>query len=147
MTSRKLLQQTFGLTLVVLLLTGCGGAPAEPTATPTPAPPTATPTPTATTGQVRGILVYEDTQKPVVAKNLHLVIAEVTASAVTLNYTPGDPRTETDDSGTFVFENVPPGTYCLTAEYFPLDNDAGRSIIVEVTAGQVVDLGTISVKK
>ena len=83
MTSRKLLQQTLGLTLVVLLLTGCGGAPAEPTATPTPAPPTATPTPTATTGQVRGILVDEDTQQPVVVKNLHLPIAEETA------YVPG----------------------------------------------------------
>jgi len=27
MTSKKLLQQTFGLTLVVLLLVGCGGPP------------------------------------------------------------------------------------------------------------------------
>jgi hypothetical protein len=47
MTSRKLLQQTFGLTLIVLLLAGCGGAPTKPTATPTPIP-TATPYPTYT---------------------------------------------------------------------------------------------------
>lgn len=36
MTSKKLLQQTVGLTLVVLFLVGCGGAQAEPTATPVP---------------------------------------------------------------------------------------------------------------
>lgn len=38
----KSLQRTFGLTLVVLLLAGCGGATGEPIATPTPV---ATPTP------------------------------------------------------------------------------------------------------
>ena len=44
MSSRKLWQQMFGLTMAVSLLTGCGAAP-EPTATPTPVPPTSTPTP------------------------------------------------------------------------------------------------------
>lgn len=44
MSSRKLWQLMFGLALVVLLLVGCGGAKAEPTATPTSAPSTATPT-------------------------------------------------------------------------------------------------------
>jgi hypothetical protein len=51
MSRRRLYQRTFGLTLAVLFLAGCGGAPAEPTATPTPVPPTVTPTaapPTAT---------------------------------------------------------------------------------------------------
>ena len=48
MNSKRLLQQVFGLMLVMLLLAGCGGAPAESTSTPTPIPPTATPTPTAT---------------------------------------------------------------------------------------------------
>jgi hypothetical protein len=45
MKTKKLLQHMFGLTTVMLLLAGCGGAPSEPTATPTPVPPTATPTP------------------------------------------------------------------------------------------------------
>jgi hypothetical protein len=47
MTSRRLLQQMFGLTLIALLLTGCSGALAKPTATPT-AVPTPTPSPTPT---------------------------------------------------------------------------------------------------
>jgi hypothetical protein len=45
MKGRNLMQQTFVLMLVVLLLTGCGGALVGPTATATPVPPTATPTP------------------------------------------------------------------------------------------------------
>jgi len=45
---KRLLQRMLGLMLVVLLLAGCGGAPAEPTSTPTPIPPTSTPTPIPT---------------------------------------------------------------------------------------------------
>lgn len=47
MNSRNPLQQTFGLTLVVLLLAGCSRSPTEPPAmaTPTPGLPTATATP------------------------------------------------------------------------------------------------------
>ncbi|MBN1136151.1 MAG: hypothetical protein JXM73_06180 [Anaerolineae bacterium] len=45
MKGKNVSQQTFVLMLVVLLLAGCGGAPAQPAATPTPVPPTATPTP------------------------------------------------------------------------------------------------------
>jgi len=48
MSNRRLWQQVFVLTLIVVLLTGCGEALAEPTATPTPVPPTAEPTATAT---------------------------------------------------------------------------------------------------
>lgn len=50
MRNKTFLQQAFGLTIVVLLLAGCGGVPVQPTATPvstftlTPAP-TFTPTP------------------------------------------------------------------------------------------------------
>lgn len=45
MNGKRSLQQMFGLTLVVLLLAGCGAEPAEPTATPPLVPPTATPPP------------------------------------------------------------------------------------------------------
>lgn len=45
MSIRNLLKQSFGLVLVVLILAGCGGAQAEPTATSTTNPPTSTPMP------------------------------------------------------------------------------------------------------
>ena len=49
MNGRRLLQQTFGVTLVVLLLAGCGGLLAKPTPVPTATPyPTYTPVPTMT---------------------------------------------------------------------------------------------------
>ena len=48
MSNRRLWQPVFGLTLFVLLLTGCGETLAGPTGTPTPVPPTAEPTATPT---------------------------------------------------------------------------------------------------
>jgi len=48
MRSRRLWQQVFVLTLLVLLLTGCSEALAGPTGTPTPVPPTPEPTATPT---------------------------------------------------------------------------------------------------
>jgi len=53
MNSRRLLQQTLGLTLIALLLAGCSGVLGKPAATPTPVPtttpyPTYTPIPTMT---------------------------------------------------------------------------------------------------
>jgi hypothetical protein len=49
MMANKLLQHTIGLTLAVLLLTGCGGASTEPALEATPIPVTATPVPPKTT--------------------------------------------------------------------------------------------------
>jgi hypothetical protein len=55
LNSKRLLQQLFGLVLVALLLTSCGGVTPSPTAMPTPIPatsaPTAAPAPTPTVSQ------------------------------------------------------------------------------------------------
>lgn len=81
MSSRKFLKQLLGLTLTMYLVTGCGGAPAEPTAAPaeptaapaapsasrTSVPPTATPTPVLPTptpipakGVITGMILDKD---------------------------------------------------------------------------------------
>jgi protease I len=59
MHRRKVLQ-TIGLTLVVLLLAGCGGALAGPTATSTPVPPTATPTSVPTLNNKHVLLIIQE---------------------------------------------------------------------------------------
>jgi len=68
MSRRRLLQQAFGLTLIALLLTGCGGATTEPTAALTPVPPTAAPTPIPTTGSINGMVLGDD-RKPLFDAN------------------------------------------------------------------------------
>ncbi len=163
MNDRQLLQQAFGLTVVVLLLAGCGGAQAvptatlaSPTATPVPstatsAPPTATPappTPVPTTGQVMGVLV-EDAGQPAAGQTLRLPTVDESGGDLTFNFEDDSPMTETDSSGAFLFEEVPPGQYSLAAFLpFPtiLEADTGATIVFEVVAGEVVDLGTIPIK-
>lgn len=98
-----------------------------------------------------GVLVDEDTEQPVVGERLGLVIAEQTAGGVTLRFRGSDdPRAETDNSGLFRFEDVPPGKYTLVI-FFGLGppsvigDDKGATILFEVMAGQVIDLGTVLV--
>ena len=55
MVTDKLLQQMIGSVLAVLLLTGCGGAPTEPTLEATPIPPAAIPTPTTATATATAV--------------------------------------------------------------------------------------------
>lgn len=134
-------------------------APEQPTATPTPVPPTATPTPepptptftpAATTGQVKGTLVDEETQQPIVGKQVLLpAAAEESDGRVSLSVT-SDTRLDikTDDSGTFLAENVAPGKYGLMAGMMAtLTDKEGNYIVFEVKAGETVDLGTLPVKK
>lgn len=64
MSSRKSLQQMFGLTLVVLLQAGCGRAPAGPTMASTPSPPTVTPAEALATQPIEDTS-REETHQPV----------------------------------------------------------------------------------
>jgi hypothetical protein len=67
MSSGRVLQRMFGLTLVLLLLTGCGGAQVEPSTPPEPPTTTATPvppTPSATSTPTVALLPRADEQTP-----------------------------------------------------------------------------------
>ncbi len=88
MNGSKLLQQMFGLTLVVLLLVGCGGAPAGSTPT------------------VAGKI--ERDGQPVIDSEVTLVLVVETGDGESQS-------TQTNTKGEFVFEDVVPGTYYLVA--------------------------------
>ena len=128
--------------------------PVPPTVTPTPVPPTATPTPVPTTGKIVGALVDKSTQEPVASVKLRLVTykglnAEGKAEWY---FGPNDPWAESDASGDFSFSEVSPGEYSIWASFTPtvfpspLTGEEG-TIILEVIAGEVVDLGKILVEQ
>ena len=166
MSSRKLVEQTIGLTLVVLLLAGCERAQVEPTATwtpvspittPTPVPPTATPvllthTPAPTTGQVKGVLVGKATRNPVKAPLTLIPVEMKSDGSFTLPLNPGDLAIEgnSDDSGAFLFEDLQPGHYAMSTMIgglgAALKDQEGDLVIIQVEAGQIVDLGEIPVR-
>jgi hypothetical protein len=67
MSNGRILQQMFGLTLVLLLVTGCGGAQVEPTTlpeTPTATPTLVPPTPSATPTPTPALLPHGEEQTP-----------------------------------------------------------------------------------
>ena len=143
------------LVLAVVLLAGC--ATPEPTATPVPThtpQPTLTPTPTPTTGQVKGALVDKSTGQEVAAK-VNLVPVEVRDDgSIAYSTELLKERTMIVDapSGVFLFEGAKPGHYLITVNIgggLPRDlvDDQGAALLVQVEAGQVVDLGEVMVEK
>jgi hypothetical protein len=166
--SNKLLQQVFVLILSVLLLAGCGGAPAEPTATLTPIP---------TTGSITGIVLGDD-YKPLANINdqeilvvalfcpsndsaiecFHEINQEMdfdvlndsiceandTGSNCLLHFGQGAVPVEAD--GSYTITSVPPGQYGLVfLYYFPeLDGYSVRGYSIErdvesVQAGNITE--------
>lgn len=137
------------LVLSVVLSLGCAAlGPTGPAATSTPAP-------TPTTGQVKGVLVNESTGQGITAR-VNLVPVEVGDDG-TITFSPEllKERSMSLDvtDGVFLFEDVEPGHYLITANIggggMPLDfvDDQGTQVVIQVEAGQVVDLGEISVGK
>jgi len=134
------------LMLAMLFLGGCSAWLPQPT-------PTAMPTPTPTTGQIRGILQFEDKSllgaQVLVSFGTPPLSIEGELFSVT---TKGVPPS---DSGAFLLEGVPPGKYCLWIRYTGilspsssiLRDEKGMPIVFEVQAGQVTDLKTIPVKE
>ena len=122
--------------------------PVPPTATPTPAPPTAT-------GVVRGVVVDESTGQAMVDLQVSLGLIEydedgkpfrIHCSAVGGRLARS---AYTNITGAFTIE-APPGTYalkspgCSTFDRIARDG-TGAALIIEVDAGQTIDLGMINV--
>jgi hypothetical protein len=105
-----------------------------------------------TTGQVRGVLVADETGEAVDA-TVNLLAVKVNENGTT-DFVSGDYEKRSileqgTTSGEFVFDEVQPGSYVMTAEIAGQPqqiNDAkGNLIVVMVEAGQAIDLGQVHV--
>jgi hypothetical protein len=117
---------------------------AEPTAGPE-----AVPTSDPALGTVEGTLLIDD--QPPVEDTLYLapIVSSGEGIGVASLDAARDPRAFPDASGNFTFYNVPPGRYSLAivSPVGPVlirDPD-DTEITVEVEAGEITDLGTISI--
>jgi hypothetical protein len=153
--------------VLVVALVGCGqptpagppltdatNAPDETSARPRP---TLATTPAPGTGLVTGVALLEgEDNQP--ATGIDLFLAEVSEAvegqmSLAMLDPASSPKTAASDEGTFVFNNVSPGTYVLVAYVSPADSavvpnaENGKELIISVEPNQVVDLGPIYVPK
>jgi hypothetical protein len=133
--------------LLSLFVVNCGLVPSlvskpEPTVTPVP-----------TTSQVKGVLIASETKKPVEAY-VSLLAITLDPQGFFFDEVDYDHRSifknKTTSQGSFVFENVRPGPYVMMAEMEcspqQIGDEARTNILqIKVDAGQVVDLGTLTV--
>ena len=125
MHNKKLFWCTVGLMVIAILLTSCSGTP-----------------------QVKGVLVKKDGQAFSGQVVLWKATGETTDEGgveLEMAY-----KTQCDDSGAFLFEDVEPGSYALSylssmGKMDFLKTSDGGPHLVEVTEGQGADLGEIQV--
>jgi hypothetical protein len=139
----------FSILVIVLLSVSCSPTSGTATSSKTLTPLTVL-TPSSDSAIIGGVLLEKSTGKPPVEGTLYL--AEI---AIMTNGKPvaqidrkNDPYAFTAPNGEFVFQDVKPGKYGLvyyTPELnFLLDDPKGSgSLIIDVAAGQVIDVGTI----
>ncbi len=150
MRSRRRLQQAFGLTLIVLLLTGCGGTLAEPTATLTPIPPTATSTPVPPTATPTLVPPTNTPQPPKVSIMLSAHVPEWAAGKMELKVLVGAYRlttglTATAGSQIYVYEDVLTFPMGLMIDVGEGGVTLGGKFYPEGTRLFVYDAGTLTV--
>ncbi len=168
MKGPRWLEQAIGVVLIALLVCGCGAGQATPTpgsaaeiktATPSPILPTIPPRtapPTAdipTTGVVRGVLTDKGSAQPLSGVRVALGTAEYDANGQPAGYEVSAEAGEllrsayTGADGAFAIE-APAGVYVLvspggsTTDQIARDA-GGTALMIEVEAGQTVELGTI----
>jgi len=104
---------------------------------------------TPSTGSVKGIVINNKTGKPVEV-SLELWAVEVGEDGQTASILPNLEReaVESNKSGEFMFNDVEPGHYMIFVEtgmsLTALEvEERGNALVIEVKAGEVVDLGEI----
>lgn len=137
MSRKGVLPQLLGLALVMLLVAGCGGESAQPSA--------ATATPSVSVGKIKGALASSG-GSDVGGRKLGLwsTSCDVTGGWQKMEST--GLETTSDESGAFLFEDVAPGCYTImvtiSGQGIPLKAGEGVAL-VEVVEGQTKDMGSI----
>lgn len=99
----------------------------------------------SSTGNIKGTLVDEKTEKPI--SNLELQIVKSDKVVGDKIFISGRSiEAKSDKNGAFVFKNVPVGKYILLHNMEQLKY-GGVSAIIDVEKGEDTDLGKISVQK
>lgn len=156
------ISRLFFLGILVFALTACQsettekGPPtgSEPTTNPTNVP-QSTPTTEQGTATLEGILYQKTTegQKPYAGMKVFLgVLLKDTSGekeVVARINQPTAPQGITDENGHFMIFNIPPGRYILAVLVPPqsilglLHPDTGEDFIIELAAGQALNLGNL----
>jgi hypothetical protein len=105
----------------------------------------------STTGAFVGVLRInsETRQEPVrnvIVALARVIVDENGAERATGYDAANAPQTKTDDEGRMVIHNVPPGRYgiildAVTLQVMLNDPDTGETILVDIKAGEVTDIG------
>lgn len=106
------------------------------------------------TGVIGGILIREISGTGFAPLEPHeLILAEVIRSEDgrgLLAYGDESLRAEMLPTGVFVFKNVPPGEYGLIVNLaiaeFPVRDQSGNEVLINVDSGQAVDLGQVIIE-
>lgn len=120
-----------------------------------PDPAVDVPVPSAGSGSVGGVLVREFSGEQFAPfQPQQLIMAEIINDSASgapafIRYNEQSPRAETFETGIFIFRDVPPGRYGFVVNLgfteFPVTQDDGNYLLVDVAADQVIDLGQVFV--
>lgn len=113
------------------------------------------PNPDNNTAAIGGVLIREvsaDSFLPVVPQALYLgeVLLNSTGEQALISQGTDSPQAQLFQTGVFIFNNVPPGTYALVIDVgfsqFPLTDESGTELLIEVEGGKAYDLGQVMVR-
>lgn len=132
------------------------GANSEPEGlTEPPNPERNIPSPGSNTGAVGGVLIHqmgENSFEPVVPRALYLgeVLRNSAGEQALISQGSDSPQAQLFQTGVFIFSDVAPGTYGLIIDLgfaqFPLTDESGLELLIDVEGGQAYDLGQIMVR-
>jgi hypothetical protein len=150
-------KQYFIFVLTAVLLSSCSGQSITSILSPTEPPVEVSSqilNPDKNYGIITGVLLFNNNGQKVTKENVPLFLAEILADengvprVASINRT-GSPRTATDSKGQFIFSEVPPGNYGIVLDivvkaYLLPKPDTEEDLIISVSAGEVIDLGTLA---